>query len=181
MTPWQPISSVPGEGWTIAKFLLQNERGGSCHAPVLIADLIDIRAAAEAEPDGSGGRVIDDVLFASDLAEAEIGALALEVTELRIIAEMMAGRLAGPHISLVKLIASDLRQDVSRLAMRLYAYAGLQLSRERPLYGDAAPPPVYNEAAQVAAAKYLNTRAWTVFGGSNEIQKNIIASTVLSL
>ena len=65
--------------------------------------------------------------------------------------------------------------------MDLHGYDGLQLPTVRPLYGNEAPPAIGDEDMQVAAARYLNSRAWTVFGGSSEVQKNIIAKTVLRL
>jgi alkylation response protein AidB-like acyl-CoA dehydrogenase len=57
----------------------------------------------------------------------------------------------------------------------------LQLAKERPLYGADAPAPVLSKAAQIAAPTYLNNRAWTIFGGTNEVQRTIIARTVLGL
>jgi alkylation response protein AidB-like acyl-CoA dehydrogenase len=81
----------------------------------------------------------------------------------------------------VKLAASSLRQQVDALAMSTFGYAGLQLCTERPLYGNMSTEPVHMKAAQVAAPAYLNSRAWTIFGGSNEIQRGIIAKTVLGL
>jgi len=170
-----------GQGWTIAKFLLENERGGSCHAPRLLADLARVRAAAAAQGDGKGGVLLDDPLFGNALARVEFDAQALEMTELRILAELAQGRRPGPQTSLVKLAASDIRQAVDGLSMRVYGYAGLQLSRRRPLYGPDAEVPVHSRDAQVAPARYLNSRAWTIFGGSNEVQRTIIAKTVLGL
>lgn len=170
-----------GQGWTIAKFLLENERGGSCHAPILLAKLADLRAQAGTVLGCHGAALISDPAFASALARAEFEAQALETTELRILDDISHGRPAGPQTSLVKLVASSLRQDISRLAMRVHGYAGLQLSYHRPLYGADAPAPVASEAAQVASAHYLNARAWTIFGGSNEVQRAIIAKTVLKL
>ncbi|CAN7308739.1 acyl-CoA dehydrogenase family protein [Phenylobacterium sp. LjRoot225] len=169
-----------GSGWTIAKFLLENERGGSCHAPALLMELADLRAEASAVPGDSGGPISEEPLFLSELAALEFQAQALEVTELRVLAETAQGR-ASAQSSLAKLIASNLRQDVSRLRLKMHGYAALQLPDERPLYGEAAPEPVLSRAAQVAAATYLNNRAWTIFGGSNEIQRTIIAKTVLGL
>ncbi len=81
----------------------------------------------------------------------------------------------------MKLLASNIRQHVDALAMSIYGYAGLQMCEERPLYGNDVPEPVRSRAAQVAAPSYLNGRAWTIFGGSNEIQRTIIAKTVLGL
>jgi hypothetical protein len=63
----------------------------------------------------------------------------------------------------------------------IFAHDGLQLPAERPLYGNAAPEPIGEAAAQLAAARFLNGKAWTVFGGSSEVQRNIIAKTVLGL
>jgi alkylation response protein AidB-like acyl-CoA dehydrogenase len=181
VVPATDLVGEEGQGWTIAKYLLENERGGSCHAPVLLAELAEIRTQASAAPGGNGSPLIDDAAFAGALSRAEFEAQALEITELRILGDISQGRPAGPQTSLVKLVTSNLRQEISRLAMRIYGYAGLQLTYERPLYGDNAPTPVLSEGAQIAAANYLNARAWTIFGGSNEVQRNIIAKTVLKL
>jgi alkylation response protein AidB-like acyl-CoA dehydrogenase len=180
-----PVTDLVGEegqGWTIAKFLLENERGGSCLAPGLIAALGRLRAQAGVAPSGEGGGLLaQDRAFATAFARAELQAQALEMTELRILAEVAKGRPPGPQTSLVKMMASSLRQEIDALAMRAHGYAGLQLEPRRPLYGNTAPEPVESRAAQVASAAYLNGRAWTIFGGSNEIQKTIIAKTVLGL
>ncbi len=179
-----PLDNLVGEeggGWTIAKFLLENERGGACHAPKLLADLQKLREAAKAEPDGLGETMAQDSSFMVSLAHTELAAQALEMTELRILAEMAKGLPPGPQTSLCKMVASTLRQQVDGLAVRLYGYAGLALEEERPLYGNESPEPVYNKAAQIAAPRYLNSRAWTIFGGTNEVQRTIIAKTVLGL
>jgi hypothetical protein len=63
----------------------------------------------------------------------------------------------------------------------LFGYDGLQLPTSRPLYGNEAPEPVGSREAQLAMPTYLNGRAWTIFGGSDEVQKTIIAKQVLGL
>lgn len=170
-----------GQGWTIAKYLLENERGGSCHAPRLLVALDRLAEAAAATPSGVNGAMAHDRDFALRLARLRLEAEALEVTELRILADVARGRPPGPQTSLTKLIASGLTQRVDQLAVDLYGYDGLQLPAERPLYGNQAPEPVGSRAAQLAAPRYLNSRAWTIFGGTDEVQKNIIAKTVLGL
>jgi alkylation response protein AidB-like acyl-CoA dehydrogenase len=179
-----PVSDLVGEegqGWSIAKFLLENERGGSCHAPSLLAGVERLRRAAAQEPGGFNGSLLEDALFAARLARLEIEVQALELTELRILAEIAHGRPPGPQTSLVKLAASNLRQQVDAMSMQIFGYAGLQLCTDRPLYGNESIEPIHSKAAQVAAPAYLNSRAWTIFGGSNEIQRGIIARTVLGL
>jgi len=170
-----------GQGWTIAKFLLENERGGSCHAPKLLADIGRVRRDAAREPATEGGRLIDDPLFASQLAKLELEAQALEITELRILEQLNGGKRPGPQTSIVKLVASNLRRKIDALAMNAFGTIGLQLETARPLYGSTGPEAIYNKEAQVAAPRYLNSQAWAIFGGSNEIQRNIIAKTVLMI
>jgi alkylation response protein AidB-like acyl-CoA dehydrogenase len=170
-----------GDGWKIAKFLLENERGGSCHAPKLIADLSAVERAAASEPDGFGGHLAEDPDWRRRVARLKLSAKALEMIELRILSDISKGRRPGPQTSLVKLLASNLRQDIDLLSVDLYGDAGLQLDTTRPLYGDNAPPPIHSKPAQIAAARYLNSRAWSIFGGTNEIQAGIIAKTVLGL
>jgi alkylation response protein AidB-like acyl-CoA dehydrogenase len=179
-----PVSDLVGEegqGWAIAKFLLENERGGSCHAPKLLADLDAIETAAKTEPDGEGGLLGDSRDWKRRVAKLRLSAQALEMIELRILADIAKGRSPGPQTSLTKLLASTLRQDIDQLGMDLYGDAGLQLDMARPFYGDNAPPPLHSREAQLAAPKYLNSRAWTIFGGTNEVQAGIIAKTVLGL
>ena len=170
-----------GQGWTIAKFLLENERGGSCYAPKLLSDIARLRGAARSECDGRGGFMADDQQFATRLAYIELEAQALETTELRVLSDMAKGLPPGPQTSLAKMVASTLRQQVDALAVQLYGHAGLALETGRPLYGNTAPAPMYSRDAQLAAPRYLNSRAWTIFGGTNEIQRTIIAKTVLGL
>jgi alkylation response protein AidB-like acyl-CoA dehydrogenase len=168
-----------GDGWTIAKFLLENERGGSCHAPQLLADIERIRQEASGEPAHDGTRIIDDPLFAAELGRLELEAQALEVTELRNLENLLQGQRPGPQSSIVKLVASDLHRSINALGMKLFGYAGLQLETLRPLYGPSSPEPLYSKSAQLAAPRYFNSQAWAIFGGSNEIQRTIIAKTVL--
>lgn len=170
-----------GQGWEIAKFLLENERGGSCHAPRLLRVIYRLHEAAGQLSSGVNGALAHDPDVLRRLAKLKLEARALEVLELRILAELAKGRRPGPQTSLVKLIASHLHQKIDGLAVDLYGYDALQLPYTRPLYGNEAPEPVGEAAAQLVAAKYLNSRAWSVFGGSSEVQKNIIAKTVLGL
>jgi len=170
-----------GQGWTIAKFLLENERGGSCAAPRLLADLDRLERLAGQQPGGYNGALGHDADFGRRLAKLRLEAEALEMTELRVLGELAQGRKPGPQTSLIKLVASSLRQYVDELAVEAFGYDGLQLATERPLYGNESPEPIGSKPAQLAMPTYLNSRAWTIFGGSNEVQKNIIAKTVLGL
>lgn len=181
VAPLENLVGEEGQGWTIAKFLLENERGGACHAPKLLSDLQRLSKAATIEPNGMGGTMAEDMSFMENLARTELKAQALEMSELRVLAEMAKGRPPGPQTSLSKLVASDLRQEVDSLAVRLYGYGGLALEGQRPLYGNNSPEALHGKAAQLAAPRYLNSRAWSIFGGTNEVQRSIIAKTVLGL
>ncbi len=179
-----PVTSLVGEdgqGWAIAKFLLENERGGSCFAPRLLAALDRIEADAQREPDGEGGTLATSQDWKRRVAKLRLSAQALEMIELRILADIAKGRQPGPQTSLAKMLVSTLTQDIDLLALDLHGDLGLQLSEARPLYGEGAPTPIGSSAAQIAAPRYLNSRAWTIFGGTNEVQAGIIAKTVLGL
>jgi len=179
--PAADLIGEEGQGWQIAKFLLENERGGSCFAPKLLADLDAIEREAGGQPDGRGGRLADDRDWRRRTARLRLSAEALEMIELRILADIAHGRPPGPQTSVVKLITSTLRQEIDLLALDLHGAAGLALETARPLYGGNAPQPPFAQSAQIAAPRYLNSRAWTIFGGTNEVQANIIAKTVLGL
>ncbi|MFN2099223.1 acyl-CoA dehydrogenase family protein [Altererythrobacter sp. MF3-039] len=170
-----------GQGWTIAKFLLENERGGSCFAPRLIQRCERLEAMANEQPSGVNGAMAHDVRWRDKLAQARLHAEALEVTELRILAELAKGRQPGPQTSLTKMLGTNIGQGLDAIELELLGYDSLQLPMERPLYGNEAPEPVGSREAQVALGGYLNNRASTIFGGSDEVQKNIIAKMVLGL
>ena len=175
------LIGAEGQGWTIAKYLLENERGGSCAAPSLLVALDRLEELAKGLPSGVNGALIHDPVIAQRIAKLRLEAQAFEMTELRILAELVKGRPAGPQTSLIKLISSNLRQSIQQLKVDLFGYDGLQLPVTRPLYGNEAPEPIGSREAQLAMPSYLNGRAWTIFGGSNEVQRTIIAKQVLGL
>lgn len=179
--PAEDLVGAEGQGWGIAKFLLENERGGSCHAPRLLADITRLRAEAATEPSGDGSSMLQDPLFAAQLGRLELEAQALEITELRNLEQAGQGERPGPQSSIVKLVASDLRRNVDALAVNMFGYVGAQLEHRRPMYGADSPEPIHGKSAQVAMPRYLNSQAWAIFGGSNEIQRAIIAKTVLMI
>lgn len=170
-----------GNGWTIAKFLLENERGGSCFAPRILRDLEHLHDVASDQPSGVNGAMSTNTRFRENLAQLRLEAEALEVTELRILAELAKGNEPGPQTSLTKMLGANIAQKVDELRLELMGYDSLQLPYERPLYGNEAPEPIGSPDAQVAMGRFLNNRAATIFGGSDEVQKNIIAKTVLGL
>lgn len=170
-----------GQGWEIAKFLLQNERGGSCFAPKLLVNIDNLEDYAGKFQAADGTSMKNDQDFMSRLAKLRLRAHALEFTELRIQADIANGRPAGPQTSLTKLISSNLAQDLQALHNELFAYEGLQLPAERPLYNSDAPHPVGSHAGQTSLAAYLNGRASTIYGGSDQVQKNIVAKRILQL
>lgn len=181
LVPAENLVGGEGEGWSIAKFLLDNERGGSCFAPAFLVRIDRLRQSARAQSDGNGRSVADNPLFRDRLARTAIAAEALEITELRVLADMAAGQEPGPISRTTKLIASEIRQEIDALAVDLYGYSGLQLPEERPFYRPDMPLAVGTTEAQIASAQYLNSRAWSIFGGTSEIQLNIIAKAALGL
>lgn len=171
-----------GQGWDIAKFLLENERGGAWHAPGLIAQFESIRASATGRPSSRPGvPLTDDPAFAAKAARLELELSAFEMIEMRILGEMAQGRRPGPQTSVVKLLASNLHQAIDQFRLDVFGYDALQLETRRPLYGNDRPEAIGDPDAQLAMPAYLNSRAWTIFGGTNEVQKSIIAKTVLGL
>jgi len=111
-TSVENIVGEEGQGWAIAKFLLANERRGSCRAPKLLADIARISKLSSSTASGCHGTLGQDAHFTRSLAELELEALALETLELRILAEFSKGEVGGGKISISKLIGSSLRQKV---------------------------------------------------------------------
>ncbi|MEJ0026331.1 MAG: acyl-CoA dehydrogenase family protein [Rhizomicrobium sp.] len=188
-----PKANVVGEidgGWTVAKYLLEFERGGSTFGPSLRARLKTLKAIAGSEPDGSGHRLSDEPWFAQRLAALEVEVEALELTELRVMSALSRGQSPGHGSSLQKLLGTELAQVLTELTVSVMAYysATHQPCATRPggpvlpyLTGLAANAPVGPEHSWTAGVRYFNERAGTIYAGSSEIQRNILAKSALDL
>ncbi|MFD1611431.1 acyl-CoA dehydrogenase family protein [Sphingomonas tabacisoli] len=173
--PDADLVGEPGQGWTIAKFLLQNERGGGTYGPSLVAAIRQAATAIKHLPQAR------DPLFRDRLARIAIRAEALETTELRILSVLDRGGEPDGLSLATKLLASEIRQDLEQLNFDAYGLLGLQSPAQRPFYSDSAPSPIGSREAQSAAARYLNSRAWSIFGGTSEVQLGLIARGALDL
>jgi hypothetical protein len=171
-----PADNLVGEenkGWDYAKFLLGNERVGV--APVGSTKRVLAQAKEWARTAGAGGdSLLDDPLVAAQLADLENDLLALELTALRVVAHSADGK-PHPASSVLKLRGTELQQAVSELVVDL---AGPGSLGPRP---PAAPESDLPEWARGSTSSYLNLRKASIYGGSNEVQRQIIARTILGL
>lgn len=186
-----PKSNVIGqidEGWTVAKYLLEFERGGSPASAKLKASL-DALARRTAERPGPDGPLLDDPAFAARLADLRIRCEVLEVLEYRNLAQLSRGGNPGTASSMLKIINTELSQDITVLVREAAGPQALAYQPHATVPGgpveDFVPPAdghVSGEAWQAAAAlHYFNDRAGTIYAGSNEIQRNILAKAELGL
>jgi hypothetical protein len=164
-----PADQLVGEenqGWTYAKFLLGNERTGIAGVGRTKVRLAQVKQRA------TETGLIDDPLFAARLAETENELLALELTQMRV-ASGSAGGKPNPASSVLKLRGSQLQQTATELLVEVAGPDALPFEAG----GDIASP----RWAQRSAPHYLNYRKASIYGGSNEVQRTIIASTILGL
>jgi len=155
-----------GQGWTIAKFLLEHERGGSCQAPGLLTAIAELRARVGSMPGRGGRSLAEDGDFMHRLAMLEIEARGMEMLELRLLVDSAS---PGPQTAVLGLLMANIRQGIDVLLLEAFGARSLELSPHRPVDAfDRLPMP-----------SYLNNRAWSIMGGSNEIMRNIIAKAVL--
>jgi alkylation response protein AidB-like acyl-CoA dehydrogenase len=177
-----PVENRVGEenqGWEYAKFLLEFERGGGSSG-YLKAAFAKLKSVVSSQVNGQQP-LIRDPHFAGELARVEIGVMAQEITELRMMSKLAAGQPPGAESSIMKSTSVDLGQRMSELMVEaLDYYATPMPAGGRPLYeiNDWLPGPEY---AAPAIGSYLNKRASSIFGGSNEVQRDIIAKLVLRL
>ncbi|MXX29253.1 MAG: pimeloyl-CoA dehydrogenase large subunit [Gammaproteobacteria bacterium] len=162
-----------GRGWTCAKYLLEFERGNA-YSPALKQSLAGLEALAAAAP------LIEDEDFTARLRDLEVQVLAMEFVELRILGALSAGQNVGPESSMLKTRGTELQQAVAELALELCGYYGFPLDQSTPLSEDLGPG--FGPAHANGAAQYhFNTRKVSIYAGSNEIQRNIMAKLVLGL
>ena len=175
-----PVANRVGpenEGWTVAKYLLEFERGGGGAAPGLREALEHTRALASLTRE-DGTSVLEQPQIAARLAALAVRLDAFELSELRTLAGLAEGGSPGPESSLAKNLSVRLEQDINTLALEVSAYYGLP---QQPRGLAANEEPLGPEAGVAVTGRYLNSRAASIFGGSEEVQKNIIAKAVLGL
>ncbi|QIS16393.1 acyl-CoA dehydrogenase family protein [Nocardia arthritidis] len=186
-----PKSNVLGridDGWTVAKYLLVHERGGAA-APWLQVMAADVAAAAAEQTGPDGNPLIDDPSFAARLADARIRTEVLEVLEYRTISAMAMGENPGPASSMLKILATELSQRLTELALdaagpRGRVYQPHVTAPGGPIAEYTPPADDYVSGAPwqaVAPLRYFNDRAGSIYAGSNEIQRNILAKAALGL
>lgn len=172
--PVENMIGDPEKGWTYAKALLAHERTGMAEVGNSTLSLNKIKARAATESNG-GKRLIDDPIFQKRLSDIETELMALEYTELRVIASMSEGGMPGPESSLLKIKGTEITQALAELYMQVSAhYGGI-------LQGQLSAEDVGHEFADEARKSYMYSRAATIYGGSNEVQRNVIAKAVLGL
>ncbi|HTH59066.1 MAG TPA: acyl-CoA dehydrogenase family protein [Paraburkholderia sp.] len=177
-----PVENLVGEenkGWTCAKYLLTYERTNIAGVGFSIAALARLTRVAQAV-ERNGRPLIDDPQFAARLARVEIDLDNMKTTNLRVIAAVAGGGVPGAESSMLKIRGTEIRQEISSLMRRAMGpYA--QPFIDEALDADYDGAPVGPDDAASAAAQYFNNRKLSIYGGSNEIQKNIVAKTMLGL
>ena len=178
-----PVANRIGEehkGWSYAKFLLGHERAGiagvegSRNAVAALRDYLSEQAQPLGEP------IANDQDFAARLDEVEVRLHALATMEARIVAELAAGNSPGDAASALKVLGTEIQQALHTLRVEAVGYYATPFEIEliRGESNEAAPGPDY---AVRAVSDYNFGRAASIYGGSNEIQRNVIAKAVLGL
>jgi alkylation response protein AidB-like acyl-CoA dehydrogenase len=177
-----PVSGRIGaenDGWTVAKYLLEFERGGGS-APGMRVALDRLKALAREETADGGEPLILDPAFRAKIAAAETALEAVDMTERRVLAELSAGKNPGPASSMLKCVGTEMVQHIDEIFLEGAAHYGAVYQKDARMPGshqDFIGP----EHSLIASARYLNNRAASIYGGSNQVQRNIMARLVLGL
>src|SRR5438309_4277311 len=177
--PFENLVGDENSGWTYAKFLLGHERTNIAGVGASKRELARLkRIASEERKDGKP--LLADPGFAARVAQVEIDLMALEITDLRVLAAEADRRAPGAEASLLKIKGTQIQQAISELMMHAAGPLALPLRRgateDEPGARSASP----SHAARLGGT-YLNLRKTSIYGGSNELQKDIIAQTSLGL
>jgi pimeloyl-CoA dehydrogenase large subunit len=179
-----PVENLVGEegrGWDCAKYLLGNERTGIARVGTSKMRIARIKELARIVPSGNGS-LMDDERFAEKVAAVEVELKALEMTQLRIISEDRKSGRGGkpnPASSILKIKGSELQQATTELLMEIAGPLALPYAHPDPDLMGHNEGPVGVDWALPTAPSYFNNRKVSIYGGTNEIQHNIIAKAVL--
>jgi hypothetical protein len=164
------------QGWTCAKALLAHERSGIAGVARSKRGLERIREVSATERADDSGPLLGDAFFRRKVAELEIDLTALEFTELRTLAGESSGKGPGPESSILKIKGTEIQQRLQELALEAVGHYGAPFLRDLGHNAQIGP-----EYADGLAGDMFNGRKTSIYGGSNEIQRNIIAKMVLGL
>ena len=177
-----PVENLVGEedkGWTYAKYLLTYERTGLAGIGMSKAALSHLKNLASRRLK-NGRPLLEDPSFSQRIAKVEIDLTAAAISNLRIIASVEGGGVPGAESSMLKVKGTEIRQAINDLARRAigpYALPFLEEEMDMDYEGDF----LSDKDAAPLSAQYFNNRKLSIFGGSNEIQKNIVSKMILGL
>lgn len=178
--PADQLVGEEGKGWGYSQYLLGFERTSYARIGGKKQMLKKVRTIASSTPTGGNNRLIDDDAFAARIAEADINLQALEIQVLRILSTIKSGGSPGNEASIVKIMATETHQQITELFLDAAgAYAQNRFDDSvTPSWATDTHVPAH---AASGVSSYFGGRAQSIYGGTNEIQKNIIAKRVLGL
>ena len=178
--PVENLVGEEGKGWTYGKILLQHERTNIAGVARSRNRLMRLKTQTAKSIRGAAP-LADDRVFMRKVAATEVELKALEYTELRTLASISSGKAPGPESSILKVAGTELTQRIDALIVEAAGYYALPYVRDQ--HSPDFPPDkrIGSGTETTAILQYLNNRKVSIFGGSNEIQKNIIAKHVLGL
>ncbi|MDB5714011.1 MAG: pimeloyl-CoA dehydrogenase large subunit [Sphingomonadales bacterium] len=177
-----PIANLIGEenhGWTYAKFLLTLERTNIAGIGLAYAALANVKTMVAGRP-GAGAALIDNPLFAARLARIEIELDNMKTTNLRLLAAVEQGIASVAESSMLKIRGTEIRQEIASLARRALGPLAQPFVSEKLDVEDGGIPAAADDRGAVSA-DYFNCRKLSIYGGSNEIQREIITKALLEL
>ncbi len=177
-----PVENLVGQenkGWTYAKYLLTYERTNIAGVGSSAAAFDRLRSVAGKITRG-GKPLTDDPLFAARMARIEIDLANMATTNMRVVAAAAGGGAPGAESSMLKIKGTEIRQAITALSRRAYGSYAIPFIPEALEEGYNGEP-VGPEDAGAAAPTYFNMRKLSIFGGSNEVQKNIISKMIVGL
>ena len=168
--PAENLVHEEGKGWTVAKYLLGYERMGTGNIAVSKRELARVKAMA--------GPLLDDPRFRDKLTRVEVELMALEITNMRFLDQLRGGRAPGAEVSLLKIKGTEIQQALTELMVQT---AGPFAQAFRPVNGPLNEQGGFDRLTASLLPRYCNVRKATIYAGSNEIQRNIIAKATLGL
>jgi alkylation response protein AidB-like acyl-CoA dehydrogenase len=172
--PVENLVHEEGKGWTVAKYLLGHERLNTGRIGGSKRELAKLEEHAARTPSNDGRPLLDDPRFRDRLTRVKVELMALEITNLRFLDDMRRSGQIGPEVSMLKIKGTEIQQAITELLMEVYGPAA---QRFKALDHEDA----FDRFAASVAPRYFNFRKTSIYAGSNEIQRNIIAKMALGL